>query len=277
MKHKKKIATLILNRNLPKLTNRLYKYIQKYNSDYTDIFVIESGSDKNKLSKHWTWRADSKFAIKNGLRFSRGMNFGLGNLWKEGKFDRYYGFFLVTNDTEIKTKYFAKKIINIFEKHPRLGILSPCSDKTLERKFLKKDNIKYSWYIQNSAYAFRKEFIKDLINVKKPDYKNFLFDGSNYRGWGAISELIAKAYLNDWAAAFSNQIYTNENEKYLLKQHKTIKTDSYEKNLKLIEKETDEWMKKKFGFYSKWSMQMYVKAFYDKFFNYYPEYVKFRL
>lgn len=277
MKNKNKIATLILNRNLPKVTNRLYNHIKKYNSDYTDIFVIESGSDKNKLSKYWTWRAESKFAIKNGLRFSRGMNFGLGNLWREGKFDKYYGFFLITNDTEIRTKYFAKKIINIFNKHPRLGILSPCSDETLERKFLKKDNIKYSWYIQNTAYAFRKDFIKDLINIKKPDYKNFLFDGSNYRGWGAISELIAKAYLNDWAAAFTNQIYTNENEKYLLKLHKSIKTDSYEKNLKLIEKETDEWMRKKFGFYSKWSMQMYVKAFYDKFFNYYPEYVKFRL
>ena len=35
-------------------------------------------------------------------------------------------------------------------------------------------------------------------------------------------------------------------------------------------------MKKKYGFSGKWSMNMYVK-FYDKFFEYYPEYIKFKI
>ena len=36
-------------------------------------------------------------------------------------------------------------------------------------------------------------------------------------------------------------------------------------------------MEKKYGFKSKWSMQMYVKTFYDKFFEYYPKYNKFKI
>ena len=35
----------------------------------------------------------------------------------------------------------------------------------------------------------------------------------------------------------------------------------------LYVKEGMDWMQKKYGFRSKWSMQMFVKVFYDKFFT----------
>ncbi len=41
--------------------------------------------------------------------------------------------------------------------------------------------------------------------------------------------------------------------------------------------EGQKWMKEKYGFKSKWSMNMYVKNFYDKFFEYYPNYKEFKL
>ncbi len=274
---KKKIATIILNRNLPKTTNKLYKFIKKNNNKYTDIFILESGSDIKNLSKYYTWRANWKSAVRNGLRFSRGMNYALSKLWYENKFDNYSAFFLITNDTEIKTKFFAKKILKILDEHPRLGILAPSSKIWGERKLLLKNKIKYSWYIQNSAYIFRNELIKDIMSLDKPNYKNFLFDGSNFRGWGAISEVIAKAYNNDWAAGITKELWTEENETYLKKMHKQIKTESYEKNYQLVINETNKWMKKKFGFSNKWSMQMYVKTFYDRFFMYNPEYTKYKL
>ena len=46
----KKVATLILNRNLPKVTDKLFDHINKYDGKFTDIFVIEAGSDKENLS-----------------------------------------------------------------------------------------------------------------------------------------------------------------------------------------------------------------------------------
>ena len=44
-----KIATILLNRNLPKVTNSLAKTIKKNND--TDLYVVEAGSDNSKISK----------------------------------------------------------------------------------------------------------------------------------------------------------------------------------------------------------------------------------
>ena len=38
-----------------------------------------------------------------------------------------------------------------------------------------------------------------------------------------------------------------------------------------------QWMENKYGFKSKWSMQMYVKTFYDQFFDYNPELLKYKI
>ena len=51
------------------------------NQKETDIFILESGSDKKKLSKYYTWWAKDPLVKKNGLRFPRGMNFALSNLY----------------------------------------------------------------------------------------------------------------------------------------------------------------------------------------------------
>ena len=86
-----KFATIILNRNLPKITDKLCNDLRKSNK--TDIFVVESGSKKNLLSKNCTWYANWPNVKKRGLRFPRGMNFGLSKLWEEGKFHKYDYFF----------------------------------------------------------------------------------------------------------------------------------------------------------------------------------------
>tara|TARA_X000001036_G_scaffold428027_1_gene457330 strand:+ start:188 stop:523 length:336 start_codon:yes stop_codon:yes gene_type:complete len=110
----KPIATLILNRNLPKVTDKLYRTIKKNEGNITDIFVIEAGSSKNNLSKYVTWHANSKSVIEKGLRFPRGMNYGLYNLWQDNLFNKYNAFFLVTNDTVIKKKIHLKYYIQFF-------------------------------------------------------------------------------------------------------------------------------------------------------------------
>ena len=39
------------------------------------------------------------------------------------------------------------------------------------------------------------------MNLSNPTFMNFIFDGTNFRGYLSESELIAKGYANDWAAA----------------------------------------------------------------------------
>ena len=46
---RKKFATIILNRNLKKETEELYKKLNKY-SKLTDIFILESGSAKKNCN-----------------------------------------------------------------------------------------------------------------------------------------------------------------------------------------------------------------------------------
>ncbi len=273
----KPIATIILNRNLPDITDRLYEHLTKHDGDLTDVFVVEAGSDVKRLSRYVTWHANWPEATDQGLRYSRGMNYALSQLWKEGKFDQYEAFFLLTNDTELQAAPTLKPLLNILERHLRVGILSPCAKSWGERLLLKEQSTKYFWFIHNNAYLLRRKFMETIINKEQADVMNFLFDGSNFRGYGNESELIAKAYANDWAAAITTEIWAGENESHLLNRADLIKTEAYEENLDLYLKEGQRWMRNKYGFNSRWSMQQYVKIFYDRFFDFHPEYQSYKI
>ena len=274
---KKKVATIILNRNLPIVTNKLYEHLIKYDGKYTDVYIVEAGSDKNNLSKYCTWYADSKNIKKNGLRYCRGMNFGLFKLFKEKKYYDYEAFFLITNDTELRKTSTIYKLYNIIKKNSTIGIISPCSKNWGEKMLIKKNNYKFFWFIHNNAYLLNRKFIDKVINKKNNTYYNFLFDGSNFRGFGSEIELISKAYSNNYAAAITTSVWAEENETYLIDKSHLIKTDSYEDNLNKYVLEGLYWMKNKYGFNSKWQMYNYVKNFYDDFFKYNPEFLKYKL
>ena len=55
-----------------------------------------------------------------GLRYGRGMNFGLLKLWKENKFEKYDAFLLLTNDTEFQNPMIANKMIRILKNIKKL-------------------------------------------------------------------------------------------------------------------------------------------------------------
>ena len=53
--------------------------------------------------------------------------------------------------------------------------------------------------------------------------------------------------------------------------------ESYSENNKLYIEEGERWVRRKYGFNSRWSMQQYVKSFYDHFFEFHPEYIKYKI
>lgn len=273
----KRVATIILNRNLPDVTDRLYEHLQIHDGDSTDIFIVEAGSDPEKLSRNATWHANWPEASIHGLRYSRGMNYGLSQLWKEGRFKHYDAFFLLTNDTELSPSETVAPLMAILDEHSCVGILSPCSERWGERLLLNSQQTKYFWFIHNNAYLLRREFVESICHHHAPDFMNFLFDGSNFRGYGAENELIAKAYANDWAAAITASIWATENESHLLEKADLIKTEGYDKNINLYVEEGRAWMRSKYGFNSHWSMQQYVKSFYDRFFDFHPELFTYKI
>jgi len=272
-----KTATIILNRNLPEPTNKLCEHLNHYDSIDNDVYVVEAGSDQDKISKFCTWYVNDNEVNKIGLRYARGMNYGLCQLMSEKKWDKYDYFFLLSNDTELPKKETIKTLSSILDDHPRVGIISPCSKRWGEKLLLAKQKTKYFWFIHNNAYFIRKDFIDTVREYNDPNHMNFLFDGTNFRGYHLESELIAKAYANDWAAAITSEVFAEENEAYLLNKNSLIKTDNYNENLKLYINEGNEWLKRKYGFNSKWTMNQYVKNFYDNFFYCNPEYKKYKL
>ena len=273
----KAVATIILNRNLPEVTDQLCAHLARHDGDLTDTFVVEAGSDAERLSRHTTWHADWAEARAQGLRYSRGMNYGLSQLWKEGRFGDYGAFLLLTNDTELQDRPTVAPLLEVLGRHPQVGILSPCDARWGERLLLKEQSTKYFWFIHNNAYLLRREFVEAILNEQQPDFMNFVFDGTNFRGYGSESELIAKAYTNDWAAAITSEVWAWENESHLLNRADLIKTEGYEENLRLYVEEGRRWMRNKYGFNSRWRMQQYVKCFYDKFFEFHPEFQSFRI
>jgi len=273
----KRVATIILNRNLPEPTDRLVEYLQKHDGESTDVFVVEAGSDRERLSRYCTWYVDWPEVCQHGLRYSRGMNYGLSQLWKEDKFNQYEAFFLLTNDTEFSGTQPIATLMTVLDQHSSVGILSPCSRRWGERFLLEQQSTKYFWFIHNNAYLLRKEFIKSVANESQPDYMNFLFDGSNFRGYASESELIAKAYANDWAAAITKEVWAEENESHLINRADLIKTEGYHENLMIYLEEGKRWLRTKYGFNSRWTMQQYVKSFYDHFFEFHPEFEPYRI
>lgn len=273
----KRVATIILNRNLPVETNQLWKTIDSNDHDLTDIYVVEAGSDENNLSDYVTWHVNDAHSSQYGLRYSRGMNFALSQLWKNKLFGNYDAFFLVTNDTEFLSPHPIQELMTVLDAHSKVGIISPCSDQWGEKILLQSQRIKYFWFVHNTAYLMRREFLESIANTEYPDMNQFIFDGSNFRGYGMESEMIAKAYANDWAVAITSQVQIVENESHLLNRADLIKTEPYSENLRLYVEEGKKWMRNKYGFNSHWSMNLYAKLFYDQFFEYNPDLIRWRL
>ena len=268
----KKVATIILNRNLPSVTDSLYEQFQKHDGKNTDIFVVESGSHENHLSKYKTWWANDPDSVENGLRYCRGFNYGLSELWKEGKFKNYDYFYLVCNDVKFNDEPIVTPLVEEMEKHPRMAILSPCSHLWGEKHMIPPMETRYFWEIQFLSFLVRREFIEEIMNTQEPDMMNVFFDGSNFRGYAADLETVIKAYANDWAAGITTKVWQDEDDSILKTKADLMKTDPYDVNLKKLFSEGKDWLRAKYGFNSRWTMQMYAKSFYQMFFEHYPEY-----
>jgi len=272
-----KTATLVLNRNLPDITNTLYESLQKHNGDLTDLYVIESGSSKDKLSKYCSFWANWEESLAHGLRYPRGFNYGLLQLLESKKYDQYDYFFLVCNDSVFEPKPIVGTLLQEMTTHPRVGILSPCSEKWGERSLLKDQQTKYFWHINHVAWFVRRSYIDSVRQLDNPTHLNFLYDGDNFRGYESDIELIAKGYANDWASAVTSKVRVEENEDLLKTRFEAMKTDDFRTNREKVFQEGNRWLRRKYGFNHRWTMQMYAKFFYDKFFEFYPQLSAFKI
>jgi hypothetical protein len=273
----KKVATIVLNRNLPSITDKLCESIILENENLTDVFVVESGSDKDNYSKYCSWSADWEDAQRNGLRYPRGFNYGLLKLIEDGIYENYDYIFFVCNNVSFESKNFLRTLVAEIESQPQLGILSPCNKDWGEKVLINENNTKYFWHVQLYSWIVRTKFIDDVIDKSTPNYVDLLFDGNNFRGYCVDLETVVKGYANDWATGITTKVYLNHDDSILRNKSDLMKTDCFDINKSKYYEEGLAWLRKKYGFNSRWSMQLYSKFFYENFFKNNPQLIKYKI
>tara|TARA_B100000674_G_C37929690_1_gene957320 strand:- start:531 stop:1364 length:834 start_codon:yes stop_codon:yes gene_type:complete len=271
-------ATIILNRNNPRKTDLLVDHLKHFDACETDIYVLEAGSDPDKLSSYVTWHISSPEVTRDGLRFSRGMNQALLNIYNNKTlWSRYDYFFLLTNDICLKQQKTIAPLLKIFDEHPKLGILSPCGEDWGERNLIPSDSTKYVWTLFTNTLCIRKKFMELIINPSQHQGNRFLFDGDNFRGYLMDSELVAKAYANNFAVAVTTKVLFSKKETYSLDLPDLFDQEAYTDTLRLYISEGEEWLRRKYGFSSRWVMNSYIRHLFEQFFCYNDECIPYKI
>jgi hypothetical protein len=268
------IATLILNRNLPDITDRLADHLMRWNGDVTDLYVVESGSAPERRSRHASFIADWPEAVRDGLRFPRGFNFGLLELEKR---QRYPYYFLVCQDSVFPDEPTLSLLLEEMERYPLIGILSASSPDWGESRLIPPNETRLFWFVNHISWLYRGELIDRIKNVDNPTYINYLYDGTNFRGYDTDIELIAKAYANDFAVGITARATFREDSTLTDRLAAEMQTDPQAINRPRMYEEGMRWLRRKYGFNSRWNMITYVKAFYNQFFENHPEYQPLRV
>lgn len=270
----KPVATLILNRNLPDVTDRLAEHLLKWNGDLTDVYVIESGSLPDRRSRYARFVADWPEAIEHGLRFPRGFNFGLLQLELVGRYDYC---FLVCQDSLFPPEPTLEIMLEQMRRYPLLGVLSPASPAWGETQLIPEGETRLLWFVNHIAWLYRAELIERLRNIDEPSILNYLYDGSNFRGYDTDIEIIAKTYANDMGVGITRRALFREDDTLTDRRAAEMRTDTQAVNRALMYQEGLRWLRRKYGFNSRWCVIAYVQAFYNRFFESHPEYAGLRV
>ena len=271
----KPVATLILQRNLPDHSDSIGDHVVRWNGDLTDVYVIESGSDPDKLSKYCKFWANWPEAIEHGLHYPRGLNYGLMELEKTQKYDFY---FLLMGDTFLFPEPTVEILLEEMNQWPKFGIISPISpDWTWEYQSIPKGTTKCHWLGPHVCWLIRSTFLDMIKEQDNPSYMNYFYDGDNLRGYDVDSELIIKAYLKDFALAVTAKTRFVEQQDLKDRYEDVMKTEPTKLHTDLMYEEGKVWMKKKYNFESKWEMRDWAKQVYEEFMQRNPGYEQFRL
>ena len=127
------------------------------------------------------------------------------------------------------------------------------------------------------AWMYRGAFIDRIKNVEEPSVVNYLYDGTNFRGYDTDIEIIAKAYANDMAAGITRRASFREDDTLTDRKALAMKTDAQAVNRSAMYDEGLRWLRRKYGFNSRWSAIAYVQTFYNRFFESHPEYAHLRI
>jgi GT2 family glycosyltransferase len=185
------VAAIIVNRNRPDLTDALVNQINHMRGHLIDVYVVEMGSAKDKISRHCsTYYDDPNFRGK-----CYGHTIGL-NLATSKHDYKYY--WILMNDLVFDDKNAVSKLVQTMQRNPKIGILSPTE---LSGSYLASKPVKNSTYRAISTCDYLALFIRASI-IKEVGFLNPAFRYS----WGAIHELAYKVYKAGYIVAYCDKV-----------------------------------------------------------------------
>lgn len=187
-----KTAIIVITHNQKELTDSLCRKLIITKSPY-DLFVIETGSKLDTMSSFAT------FWVKDGIRMTRGFNWGIRYaLWKEKIEEvKYDSFWLVVNDSFFNEEDVLTPLVNFMRNDKRCGCVHPFvrnSGSVFQRK-------------KEGSVARKESFVEivcPLLSRKAVELN--LLDDDFYYGWGLDYEIPYLLHKNSLALYIHNQV-----------------------------------------------------------------------
>ncbi len=191
--HHADVAAIIVSRNRKDLVDAMVKQLKSMGRGLKmDIFVVEMGTDEDKLSEHCSLRYDDDdFRGK-----CYGHNVGLRLARSRGRY-RYY--WILMNDLVFEDGFDAiGELVRLADANPKLAILSPtehdgaCPDgKPVEGG---------DFHLVSSC-----DYLSFLLRAECVDEAGFMNPEFRYC-WGALHEFSYKLYSKGWQVAYCDRV-----------------------------------------------------------------------
>ncbi len=173
-----KTLAIILNYNLPELTDNLYESLEPYNRDLRDIFVMDNGSKPNLKSKY------TYFHLDKNIFWGGALNFAFDYMLKHAKYD---SLLFLNNDIEVNGENLIKSLRRELFKTD-LAIISPCiagkANPWKQMQCWGSNKIRVVDWIDMQAPLFHRKIIEEIRQ----------FDEKLILGWG--QELVCQLACN---------------------------------------------------------------------------------
>jgi hypothetical protein len=221
-------AVIVLDRNLPDVTDALCNQLIErslLSEPVTpfDLFVLESGSDRDRLSRYTSHHFVDEAAVKIGLRIARGLNAGVQLL---PGYD-VYGFF--TNDVVLThAGDTIGAVQQMFDRYPHIGLVECLGasagfalwdprTRAGQPVDLSTTPLFYTPYPIIRALFLRGDLLRKLApDILCPD---------NWRNWGNDEDLGYRTWKAGYYVAASAALSIHEDTFLSTKKHAQVRTE----------------------------------------------------
>lgn len=192
-----RIAVLVVSRNRPDLVRALAERLARNTTLDHDLFVVEAGTDPDKLTEHTTVCYDDADFRGKCYAHQVALDAAREKAGRDGVLYDYY--WVLMNDVVFDEGVDAARIlVETMEREPRLAILSPtCRDGVYPGSARRPGG---GWRPVTTC-----DYLGFMMRGRAIEEVGFLNSAFRYC-WGAIHELSLFLYRAGWVVAYSDDV-----------------------------------------------------------------------